>query len=73
MHRLMLPAAHDHPAVGGQCRIHRSVPGHVSLQLWSPVAAIPLWLIAMLRAAMPEASIDKDCDPSAGKDNVRSD
>jgi len=66
----MLPNAQNHPALLCQTGAHRSIALSVASQLWPPVARVHSWLGAVLRAAVPKASVDENRKAAAGKDNV---
>ncbi|HEX6780870.1 MAG TPA: hypothetical protein VF125_02440 [Solirubrobacterales bacterium] len=70
---LMLPEAEELPAIFRQRPIDGAVSFDVGLQLRLPEVAIFRGLRRMLRAGVPEASVDKNRDPRLGEHHIRSD
>lgn len=70
---LVLPHAYYTPAGVGERSVHRPIPRDVPLQLRAPVVAVRPRHVPVLRAAVPEASIDEYGQPRAGEDDIGSD
>jgi hypothetical protein len=70
---LMLPDAYDGPTGVREPSVHLSVTLDVPVELWSPVPAVGTRGGAVLRASMPEASIDEDGHSSSRKHDVGAD
>ena len=67
----MLPDSDDFPARCLQERIRLRIPLYVALELRSPVLLIRPGNRAMVRAKVPEATIDEDSDLRGAEDDVR--
>lgn len=67
----MFPESHNFPTRMIQSDVRGSITLDISFELRSPVPLVCCWLPAMLRAYMPEASIDENCYFAGSKDNVR--
>jgi hypothetical protein len=66
----MLPdPKHDPPGLSKRA-VHALIAGNVALKLWRPIGAVDPGDIAVIRAAVPEAPIDEDGDPTLGEDDV---
>lgn len=68
---VVLPHSYDRPAGRGEAEIHFSISGHVSLKLGLPVIAVRLRGGSVLRATVPEATVDEDSDLLSREDNIR--
>lgn len=66
----MLPCTDDDPAGVVERRVRAAGTGQVPTDLVRPVGAVRLGNTAVIRAAVPEAAIDKDCDALSGEDRV---
>lgn len=56
----MLPHPDDGPSSGGKSRGHLTIPLGVPCQLRAPIARVDLRHRPVIRAAVPEASVDED-------------
>jgi hypothetical protein len=68
---LVLPDPKNMPAVRDQLGIVPAVALDVPLELREPVRRVCSRTDAVLRALMPEASVDEDRDPLAREDDIR--
>ena len=67
----MLPDADDFPALAPELAGDAAVAGHVGLAFAVPKCAVGFWAGVAFGAAVPEASVDEDCDLLLGKGKVR--
>lgn len=67
---LMFPGADHRPALGNQRGPELSISLTVTLNFRSPVFSIGLRWLMMLRTAMPETPIDKNCHPGPRKNDI---
>jgi hypothetical protein len=68
---LVLPETERRPAGGRQCTVDPTISLNVRLKLAGPELLVRARDRAVLDAAMPEAAVDEDCDPSPRENNVR--
>ena len=68
----MLPDADDRPALASERYVDPGITLAVTGKLTVPISLVLLGSIAMNRAGVPEASVDKNDDSIAREDNVRS-
>lgn len=66
----MFPHTNHDPAQAGQVRIRLAVPLAVTFELRRPPSGIVPGCYAMLRASVPETSVDKHGHLDLGKGNV---
>lgn len=57
---LVLPHAHNRPAGRGQDFVIPTIAVHIPIELRGPVVGVRRGLDAVLRTAVPEASVDED-------------
>jgi hypothetical protein len=69
--RGMFPNAKDYPAVRLQTLVDCSVSFNIPTQLARPILSIHDRVRPVLRAAMPVAAIDKNCQTAPSEDNIR--
>src|SRR5699024_3363246 len=69
---LVLPEPEDAPSCVGERACGPEIAFSVRNDLRPPIGDVGLRLHVMLRAAVPEAPVDEDCDPNAREDDVRS-
>jgi hypothetical protein len=67
---LVFPEADNHPAEAEHLGVRISISSNVGLDLLSPVCRVRLRSGVVLRAAMPEASVDEDRKLLAREHNV---
>lgn len=68
---LVLPATNRCPPCGLQFGIRVAVPFTIALDLLRPIPAVGLtFAAAVIRAAVPEAAVNKDCNPGLREDDV---
>ena len=67
---LVLPHPHDGPARLAQPAIGVCISGLVRLKLLPPPVLVRARHRAVIRAAVPEASVDEDGDPRPAEDEV---
>jgi hypothetical protein len=66
----VLPHAKDTPSLRRQRGIDRSVAAHVSFEFRKPVIRVGPRRRSMLRAPVPEATVDEDREPGACEDHI---
>lgn len=68
----MGPVPEDEPAGGTETTVCVDVTSAIRADLRVPVRGVGLDLMTVLRASVPEASVDEDRNPAPGEDQVRS-
>jgi hypothetical protein len=68
--RVMLPCPHHSPAADVEGSGYAAVAGLVTIELRHPVLPIPAREVAVLRTAMPKATVDEDGQPPACEHNI---
>lgn len=69
---LMLPVTKHRPTFSAQCECGLEIARAIAGQLWLPVVGIGPWSGAVLRARMPKAPIDENCDPPSCEQDISS-
>ena len=71
MRVLVLPGAHDPPACRRKRLVYCPIALYVAGEFGRPVVGIGTRRVAVLRAAVPKAPVDEDCQAGAGEDDIR--
>ena len=68
---VVLPNPHAQPPRNGQQRVRLAIAFHVPFKLIAPIVLVGPGLSPVLRAPVPEAPVDEDCDSRATEDKIR--
>jgi hypothetical protein len=67
---LVLPGPDYGPPGFLEASINESIPLSVAAELWFPIVDIASGDVSVLRAGVPEASVNKDGNPVAGENDI---
>lgn len=70
MRRLVFPHAHDEPSDGFESGVCLDVARAISVELGRPVARVCTWANPVIRAAVPETSVEEYGNTLAREDDV---